>query len=480
MRRRAAMLACAAVLAAPAAVLAAPTAAQARGLTAGFYDPEFTGTTAATRGAWFESAATVGARTVRIEANWAQIAPATRPEGFDPANHESPGYRWEVLDAALREAGDRKLRPLLTILYAPEWAEAPGRPASTRSGTWRPQPAALAAFARALARRYSGRFTDPHRPYASLPRVPYFQIWNEPNLTTYLGPQWRRSGKRTVPASPSHYRSMLNAAYDAIKKVDRKALVVAAGTSPYGDPGTGGRRMPPARFVRELLCFKDRQLRKASCPKPARLDVLSHHPYSVGKPGRHARNPDDVSIPDLARLTRPLRAAERSGRVLPRKRKRLWITEVSWDSAPPDPDGVPEATHARWLAEALRLLWRQGVDSVYWFLVRDQDPSQGAGYPGTYQSGVLFRDGSPKAAARAFRFPFVALGRGRGRIAVWVEAPVKGTVSIQRRKGSGWVTVAKRSARAGRPFETTLRLRGSHVLRAVAGTETSIERSARG
>lgn len=50
-------------------------------------------------------------------------------------------------------------------------------------------------------------------------------------------------------------------------------------------------------------------------------------------------------------MSRPLRRAQRSGRISPRGRKRLWVTEVSWDSSPPDPRGVPAARHARWSGE---------------------------------------------------------------------------------------------------------------------------------
>ena len=180
--------------------------------------------------------------------------------------------------------------------------------------------------------------------------------------------------------------------------------------------------MPPARFVRELL------------RRPARFDVLAHHPYSVGGPFRARAQRRRRVDARPGQAERPLRAAERAGRALPRGPKRLWVTEVSWDSRPPDPDGVPAVVHARWLAQAFYVLWRQGVDTVLWFQVRDQAPRPS--YAATSQSGVLRRDGSAKPARRAFAFPFVVR-----RSRVWALVPASGTMAIERRVGGRWRTV---------------------------------------
>jgi hypothetical protein len=231
--------------------------------------------------------------------------------------------------------------------------------------------------------------------------------------------------------------------------------------------------MRPARFVRELLCLRDRSLRLAPCAAPARFDVLTHHPYSVGGPNRRALNEDDVSVPDLAKLVRALRRAERTGRALPRKRHAVWVTEMSWDSSPPDPEGVPAARHARWLEESFYVLWRAGVGTMIWLLARDQAPQPS--FATTYQSGVFLRDGKPKPAARAFAFPFVGIPVAEGRVRLWGRAPVAGTIAVQRRTRSGWTPVAKfQAARAGNVFTRVARVRAGARLRAVAGEQTSL------
>jgi hypothetical protein len=79
--------------------------------------------------------------------------------------------------------------------------------------------------------RYDGRFPDPLKPGAFLPRVRYWQPWNEPNLSYYLSPQWTRTGGRWAPASAGIYRGLLNAFYAAVKRVSSSNFVVTAGTA---------------------------------------------------------------------------------------------------------------------------------------------------------------------------------------------------------------------------------------------------------
>jgi hypothetical protein len=236
--------------------------------------------------------------------------------------------------------------------------------------------------------------------------------------------------------------------------------VLAGTTAPFGDPQPGGDRMPPARFVRELL--RGRTV----------FDVLAHHPYSTRGPFAPALNPDDVSIPDLGKLVRPLRAAERAGRIAPRGRKRVWVTEVSFDSRPPDPTGVPERKHARWLAETLFVLSRQGVDLVTWFQIRDQAPEPSYGQ--SNQSGIYLRDGRAKLAQRAFAFPFVARRGRSSRALLWARAPEQGRLIFERRAGGRWRRV--RAGTASRHAVVTRRaaLARGTLVRARLGDRVSL------
>ena len=404
--------------------LAATPAQAARPFDTGFFDdfsqPER-----------LEDAVKTGSSTVRVIVSWNGVA-RTRPAA--PRNPADPAYDWSSVDATVAAVQARGLRVLLSLDRAPTWAEGSGRkPKDILTGSWKPSARAAGEFAEAAARRY--------------PTVRYIQLWNEPNLDYYLAPQWRK-GK---PFAPVRYRQMLNAAYAGLRRAGTRAKLVTAGTAPYGDPERGGRRLMPARFWRVVL------------RRTVRFDILSHHPYAIDGPRRRALNRDDVAIPDMHKLTRLVRSAVRRGRLLPRKSKRFWVTEMSWDSKAPDPDGVPLARHARWLADAFFVLWKQGVDTVTWYQTRDQPPP----YPASNQGGVFFRDGRAKPAARAFAFPFSCERRG-SRTRVWGKAPVSGTVQI-RRNGR---TIRSLRPGANRVFTRTVPGRGRFTAR--SGGDTSI------
>lgn len=454
-----------ALLVASAVVLAAPApAGAARPLVTGFYDSSLT------EPQWADRAVEVGAGAVRVHAAWSQIAPLVRPEGFDASDPAAPGYDWDALDAGLRPLAERGLSIVLSFDRAPRWAEGTGRRSSAPAGSWKPDPAEVGRFGEALARRYGGSFPDPAAPGQTLPAVRAFQLWNEPNLALYLGPQW--SGRR--PFAPGHYRRMLARFRAGVKAHAPRALVATGGTSPYGDPGAGEARMQPLRFLRELLCLR-KDLRRRSCSASVRADVIAHHPYSVGRPRRRALNRDDASIPDLGKIARAIRAARRL-RTL-RSAPRLWVTEVSYDSRPPDPDGVPLATHARWAQETLYLLWKQGAGTVIWLTIRDGEPHPD--YASSIQAGPFFRDGRAKPAARAFRFPFVAERVSRSRVRVWGRSPVAGRLVVERRSGSRWVRVLSLRAGARSTFLRSVRQRGRATLRARVAGETSLSWSQR-
>lgn len=457
----------AAALAALALLAPAVQAASPPSLDLGFGDSLFTSSDTAVRDLWLGRAARSGATVVRIAVSWSRVAPAA-PPAFNPSDPGSPGYEWGGVDAAVRSAEARHLRVLLTVYSAPAWAEGAGRPATAYPGSWEPQPAAYGAFARALAGRYSGSFPDPLAPGAVLPRVSYFEAWNEPNLDNYLAPQWQ--GRRLV--GPSLYRDLLNSFYAGVKGAQPTATVIGGSLAPFGDP-PGGHRTPPVQFLRDLLCLRGAALRPLPCPHPAHLDVLSSHPIAVGPPRASALSPLDASTPDLGRLNRVLRRAERARRVSPAGHRPLWVTEFWYDSDPPDPDGVPLARQARWYAQDLYLFWRQGARVAIALQLRDSPP--GRGYPYTSQSGLFFPDGSAKPALTAFRFPLVARRLGRDRALVWGIAPQPGRVQVQARHGGQWRTVAVVAPRGrSRPFAVSLRLRLPALLRARLGEERSL------
>jgi hypothetical protein len=459
-----------AMVAIPAYSAAAPLPGPSM-LSTGFSDlPILQSPSAAVRGRWLRAARAIGASVVRLSVDWAGIAPR-KTRGFDPTDPADPHYYWPVLDGAVRTATADGLEVVLTLNNAPSWAEGPGRPRNAPFGSWRPQVSALAKFAGAVAERYDGHFPDPLHKGAKLPRVGIFQAWNEPNLPYYLSPQWVRGRHGGwVPESPILYRAMLNAVYAAIKPVTPDATVLSAGTAPYGRP-PGVSSMTPVLFMRELLCLHNAALQPEPCPDPAHFDGYDAHPYSV-TPTLPARAAEDVSVPDLGKLQRIVGAALRSGRLLPAGPKPLWITEIGWESKPPNPNGISPALQARYLALGFYTVWRQNVSHVLWFTVRDSGTSSqffGGG------NGLYYADGRAKPATIAFRFPFVAVrGALQDQLTLWGRAPAPGTVIVEQRVHGRWRVLTQLTTTAGGIFYAKRVLPGRPLLRAVQGTSASL------
>jgi hypothetical protein len=352
----------------------------------------------------------------------------------------------------VRAAEQRGLEVLFTLYGAPDWAEGSNRPSGINPGAWRPDPGEYGAFASALARRYSGSFT-PATGLLPLPRVRYFEAWNEPNLDFFLAPQW--VGDRAE--APAIYRALLNSFYDGVKGVDAGNVVVSAGTTSFGDP-PGGDRSRPVSFLRELFCLEGREELQ---PRPgcaqAKMDVLAHHPISTQNPPTYsAISPDDAAMSDFDRLTRVLRAAESAGVVRPGGKRPVWTTEFWWH------DAVPPATQARYVEQALYELWKQRVKVAIHYFIRDSDPYQ----------GLFFSDGRKKPGFQAFRFPFVTERVSGKRVRAWGRSPKAGKVKIQGKKGGKWRTLERIRVRKDEVFMT--RVRGSKQMRAQIGSEKSL------
>jgi hypothetical protein len=350
-------------------------------------------------------------------------------------------------------------------------------PSYVTAGTWEPDATEFARFATAVARRYSGTFTDPGRSGNALPAVRYWQAWNEPNLEYDLSPQWTRTANGYAAASPTIYRSLLNAFYGAVKAVSRSNFVITAGTAPYGEPPgvdpRGQDRMPPVQFDRDLFCEADNAgLTPVSCPNPPHLDALSHHPYAFKGPTWHALNADDAAVADMHKLANVLTAAQHEHHVLPSGPKQLWVDEISWDSNPPDPHGVPINEHARWVEQAMYVLWRQGVNTILWLQICDAPAYPNYAY--SIQGGMYYINGTPKPAATALRFPFVTQRKDRQTIEAWVRPPQGGYVRIQVLRGGGWTTLRTLLLRRHQVFAATLKLTGNATLRALIGSQKSL------
>ena len=273
-------------------------------------------------------------------------------------------YRWAGYDQIVAEAAARGLTMFPFLLDPPDWAvdgsQAEGlRPPRDRAD--------FARFAAALVRRYGpdGTFWANNSYYLPKKPIRAWQIWNEPNLPAFWQP---RPNARA-------YVKLLRAARAAIKDVDRRATVVAAGL-PESRSG-----IPQTEYLRALYKAK---LRGAA-------DALAIHAYAPDAPGVLA----------LVSRFRALMSARGD-------RAPLWITEFGWASGgDPSLFTVSERLQASLLSQAVRGLraLERPLRIGGLFAFRWQDPAERVLdvdiWP--YHAGLLKVSGRPKPALKAYR-----------------------------------------------------------------------------
>lgn len=400
----------------------------------------------------YQQAQSTGAKLVRISVYWPGIAPNSAPSSWQPEDPTDPNYDWEFTDRSVTAAVQAGLTPVLLVDGVPSWAQRCEAPPVLPDAICDPDPAALAAFATAAARRYSGAI-------AGLPRVRYWQGLNEPNLSLFFFPQFNTVGR---PLSPALYRRLINVFYSAVKSVSPSNLVLLGGLGPIAVPKW---TIGPMRFLQLLLCMKGTVRPRPThggCHGGVHFDILDIHPYTTGGP-THKGGVDDVELGDLGKLQTFLRAADQAGRIKgSRRRTDLWNTEFSWDSKPPDPGGLPMKILTRWTAEALYRSWQAGLDHFFWFSLEDSAHPDGSNYSETLESGLFFRSISPeqdqpKQVLSAFRFPFVAYPRKKG-LTFWGRTPTSsgGRVSIQIWDHGRWRGVGRTKANSVGIFQGRL------------------------
>ena len=352
----------------------------------------------------------LGVRVMRVTVHWDQVEP------------EQGSFDWTGTDAVLDALQDAGIEPVLTLYGTPGWANGVRAPNVAPTNG-----ADFATFAAAIAERY--------------PSVHKWTIWNEPNQRRWLS-----------TASPVQYVTrLLNPAYAAIHDVSPSSRVAGGVTAPRG--ATGGTS--PVAFIRGMG--------RAG----ARLDVYAHHPYALGPSetpwsGGCARC-QTITLSTIDKLLTETRRA--FGRPI-----RLWLTELGYQSNPPDRiAGVPWAVQATYVAAAAYRAWlTPRVDLLIQYLYRDE--------PGTdrWQSGLETRAGVTKLAMAAFAVPLAQVARRGGTTTVWgMIRPGSGVRAyrLQRLVGARWVAVG--GVQRTRPDGTLRRVVRAGVgakLRLVAGT----------
>jgi Glycosyl hydrolase family 79 C-terminal beta domain len=421
--------------------LVAPSAASARVMQTGIADDAVLLGGGPDADEAVDDWAAMGVDTVRIQVNWARIAPAPTaaapPPGFQPQNPDDPGYNWGVIDGAMARLARVGIKPILMIDGPPPlWGS--GNP-SKGNPRYRPSAAAYANFAAAVATRYGGAVDE-------------YILWNEPNLPLWLQPQADCGKKRCTPVSPNVYRAMVRAAYPAIHAVDPVATVLIGALAPAGAGlRSDNANMRPLEFLRGLGCF-DRTfhaVKTGGCRgfKPALADGISYHPHSTRHaPSQPYAHPDNADIGSLGKIERLLDRLQRShrlqGATIPLG---LWLDEYGYQTNPPDKlRGVSPGAQDRYLQQAAYIAWHDPRVVLFaQYLWKDEPAGDGRKYTG-WQSGLHFADGSDKPALAHFPDPIWVDFRSK---VAWGQVRPGGvhSVAVQRRIAGGatnWETLA--------------------------------------
>ena len=421
----------------------------------------------------------VNADVIRVNMPWRFVAAGAEP--VNPRDPADPAYNWTEYDTAIANAAANGFDVDLTVFWAPNWAEGPNRPSDFEKyppGSWRPDAGKFGDFAAAVAERYSGSYVVDGE---TLPRVEYFEAWNEPNLSTYITPQW--DGKEN--AASDIYAKLLDAFYAEVKAVNPTSEVVSGGTAPYGDDPPKGNQLPnrtrPLRFEQELLCLSTSN-KKSKCPngasKSPSFDIYAHHPINrLDPPEAKADNKGDIEVADFGSLTKVMRKAEKLGTTATGGRHDLWANEVWWQTDPPDKvEGFPWKKHARFTAQALYMLWDEGASNVSFLQLRDAKYTPGEFTLASYQTGVYTFNGKRKPSADAVAFPFVTDRKSGKKLLAWGRAPEAGKLTIEAKtKGDGgYRKVASLRVDDREIFTKNLKIKGKAKLRAKVGGEKSL------
>jgi hypothetical protein len=342
----------------------------------------------------------LGPDVVRYTLRWDQVA---RKQPARATNPNDKAYDWSSADAVLKGLRAHHIAVLITLYGSPRWANGRHAPNFVARGKF-----ALANFAAAAAKRY--------------PWVRMWEVWNEPNLRTFLRPN-----------SPRVYVTrLLNPTVAALHGVRRGMRVAGGATSPRRTPSGMG----PVQFMRGMRAAH------------ARFDVYSHHPYPVSRletPSR-ANCRYCTGILTMARLPDLIKEVRRDF-----GGKRIWLTEYGYQTNPPDRYlGVSRAAQARYLAQGAYIaLKAPRVDLLIHFLVKDERVS------GRWQSGLFTVGGTYKPSFWSFSVPLLQLSRRGSRTVLWGQVRAgrgRQRYVLQRASGGHWRSVGASRVTSARGY----------------------------
>lgn len=272
--------------------------------------------------------------------------------GWEWAEPEPGQFRWDGIDAMVKQYEDLGMNLLVTVSGPPRWASsyqegmAQGAYWSTYGAYPPKDPAAFERFCYELAKRYRGRLRA-------------FEIWNEPNIQFFMGTR-------------EQFAEVLKAGYRGLKRGNPDCEVMFDASC--ADMG----------FYRDML-----RLGAAEA-----CDVLAIHNYQLEAPGPPEDTPFHQGYLDLRKLLALHGQPD----------KPLWDSEFCWmsDNFPGSPwwQGVGEANQARWLVRSYVYALAAGVKRLFWFPFY---PYYDTSTSGPHGGSLIREDLTPKPAFVAYR-----------------------------------------------------------------------------
>jgi polysaccharide biosynthesis protein PslG len=254
------------------------------------------------------------ASSVRVTkaAGFGWLTQQVRWDGLEPAS--GAAIDWTQLDEAANTASQAGIKMMFSVVSAPAWAANPNshfpRSASDFTG-----------FLSQLVRHFKGR-------------VQAYEIWNEENFATEVGPGNIDAGQ---------YVELLKASYQTVKAIDSTAIVISGAPTPTGvnDPNLA---TDDATYLQQMYAYQDGVVKSY-------FDVLGAHPEGYANPPEeNVANHTQANFSTHSSFF--FRRAEDYHNIMAQAGdgdKKMWATESGYDANPQAPAGYE---YARALTEA--------------------------------------------------------------------------------------------------------------------------------
>jgi cellulase (glycosyl hydrolase family 5) len=299
-------------------------------------------------------------------------------QGWLPGQTEPPGGDVGLLKNAVFAADANGLKVVIVVSH----------PGSRTTPLTEQARSEFAQFCAALAK--------------ALPTVRLFTIGNEPNLNGFWLPQFGPNGENV--AAPA-YLALLAAAYDALKAVSPRILVLGGALSPRGsdNPALSRHTHSPTQFIKDLgIAYR------ASGRATPVMDALSINPFpdnSSVSPATPHPNSTSIGVADYDKLVKLLGEAF-DGTAQPGSKLPIYYGEFGVESLPPveklslyegtEPTTtkpVDEKKQAEYYRKAIELSFCQpNVAGLFLFLSADDAKRTG------WQSGLYYADKTAKTS----------------------------------------------------------------------------------